>query len=97
MVGCQTDIQFPMLIDPNGDGAGVELKRQLSDSDVVSDSDLEVKKRQISDSDLEGHCLVDVKRLRVLSESDLEAEVERRQKMVLEKEAEVNRLTEWIK
>ena len=93
----QTDIQFPMLIDPNGDGAGVELKRQLSDSDVVSDSDLEVKKRQISDSDLEGHGLVDVKRLRVLSESDLEAEVERRQKMVLEKEAEVNRLTEWIK
>ena len=91
MVGCQTDIQFPMLIDPNGDGAGVELKRQ------ISDSDLEVKKRQISDSDLEGHCLVDVKRLRVLSESDLEAEVERRQKMVLEKEAEVNRLTEWIK
>ena len=87
----QTDIQFPMLIDPNGDGAGVELKRQLSDSD------LEVKKRQISDSDLEGHCLVDVKRLRVLSESDLEAEVERRQKMVVEQEAEVNRLTEWIK
>ena len=92
-----------MLIDPNGDGAGVELKRQLSDSDlevkkrVVSDSDLEVKKRQISDSDLEGHGLVDVKRLRVLSESDLEAEVERRQKMVLEQEAEVNRLTEWIK
>ena len=81
-----------MLIDPNGDGAGVELKRQLSDSD------LEVKKRVVSDSSvLEGYSLVDVKRLRVLSESDLEAEVERRQKMVLEKEAEVNRLTEWIK